>query len=61
MKQDAVPGITTSTKVDPNRIGTYSVVCAELCGIGHGIMRAIVHVVPPAEYSAWLAKAASKS
>lgn len=55
MKQDAVPGITTHTKVNPNRIGTYSVVCAELCGIGHGIMRSTVHVVTPARYSAWFA------
>ena len=54
MKQDAVPGITTHTKVNPNRLGNYPVVCTELCGIGHGIMRSTVHVVPPAQYSIWL-------
>lgn len=55
MKQDAVPGITTHTKVNPDRLGTYPVVCAELCGMGHGIMRSTVHVVTPAQYTAWLA------
>ncbi len=60
MKTDAVPGITTHIKVNPSRLGTYTVVCAELCGIGHSIMRANVHVVPPARYAAWLAMAATK-
>jgi cytochrome c oxidase subunit 2 len=60
MKTDAVPGITTHVKMNPNRLGDYTVVCAELCGIGHSIMRANVHVVTPARYAAWLAKAASK-
>jgi cytochrome c oxidase subunit 2 len=60
MKQDAVPGVVTHTKVNPIRLGTYSVVCAELCGIGHSLMRANVRVVTPAQYALWLAKAASK-
>ncbi|CAB4873873.1 MAG: cytochrome c oxidase subunit II [Actinobacteria bacterium] len=62
MKQDAVPGITTHTKVNPNRIGSYPIVCAELCGIGHSIMRSTIHVVTPARYTAWLAaKSAAKT
>ena len=60
MKTDAVPGITTHVKMNPNRLGDYSVVCAELCGIGHSIMRANVHVVTPAQYAVWLATAATK-
>lgn len=56
MKQDAVPGITTHTKINPNRLGMYPVVCTELCGIGHGIMRSTVHVLTPAQYSVWLQK-----
>ena len=39
MKIDAVPGITTDYRVTPNRIGNYPVVCAELCGLGHAVMR----------------------
>jgi cytochrome c oxidase subunit 2 len=54
MKQDAVPGITTRTRVTPNREGTYEVVCAELCGIGHATMRQEVRVVSAAEFDKWV-------
>jgi cytochrome c oxidase subunit 2 len=54
MKQDAVPGITTNTRVTPNALGTYPVVCAELCGIGHATMRQQVRVVPTAEWEDWV-------
>jgi cytochrome c oxidase subunit 2 len=56
MKVDAVPGITTRYRVTPSRIGTYPVVCAELCGLGHAVMRSTVKVVTPADFAAWLAK-----
>lgn len=54
MKQDAVPGLTTETRVTPNRVGEYEVVCAELCGIGHAAMRNYVRVVPTDEWDAWV-------
>jgi cytochrome c oxidase subunit 2 len=54
MKIDAVPGIETSYRVTPNRRGRYPVVCAELCGLGHALMRQTVHVVSSEDYAAWL-------
>jgi cytochrome c oxidase subunit 2 len=56
MKIDAVPGITTRYRVTPDRIGTYPVVCAELCGLGHSVMRSTARVVTPAAFNAWIAK-----
>jgi cytochrome c oxidase subunit II len=56
MKIDAVPGIDTSIRVTPNRIGTYPVVCAELCGLGHSTMRQTAHVVSRRDFDAWLQK-----
>jgi cytochrome c oxidase subunit 2 len=56
LKIDAVPGIETKYRVTPNRLGTYPVVCAELCGLGHSVMRTSTHVVTPAQFNAWLAK-----
>ena len=53
-KLDAVPGITTTLRVTPNAIGTYPAECTELCGAGHSLMRATVHVVTPAQFQAWL-------
>jgi cytochrome c oxidase subunit II len=46
-KMDAVPGIETEILVTPDRIGEYTVVCAELCGLGHATMRAKARVVAP--------------
>ena len=56
MKIDAVPGITTNIRVTPNRVGTYPVVCAELCGLGHSVMRSTVNVVPRGTFNEWLAR-----
>ena len=56
MKSDAVPGITTHYRITPVRNGSYAVVCAELCGLGHSTMRSTVHVVDPNTFRGWLAQ-----
>ena len=56
MKIDAVPGIETRYRVTPNRLGTYPVVCAELCGLGHSVMRSRAHVLTRAKFNAWIAE-----
>ncbi len=53
-KLDAVPGITTTLRVTPTRLGSYPAECTELCGAGHSLMRAPVRVVTPAAFQAWL-------
>ena len=52
-KQDAVPGITTRLVITPKRIGTYPVICTELCGLGHAVMRSRAIVMKPAAFRAW--------
>lgn len=56
MKIDAVPGITTSYRITPRRKGAYPVVCAELCGLGHSLMRSRATVVSPTQFAAWIDK-----
>jgi cytochrome c oxidase subunit 2 len=56
VKIDAVPGMTTEVRATPTRIGTYEVVCAELCGLGHAVMRSTARVVSPAAYESWVAE-----
>lgn len=56
LKMDAVPGITTRYRVTPNKLGVYPIVCAELCGLGHAVMRSQVHVLTGAQFAAWLKK-----
>lgn len=54
-KIDAVPGIVTTLRVTPTRLGAYAAECTELCGAGHSLMRAPVQVVTPAAFRSWLA------
>jgi len=55
-KQDAVPGTETHVTVTPNRVGTYPIICTELCGLGHAVMRSTVIVMPKDEFEAWANK-----
>jgi cytochrome c oxidase subunit 2 len=54
IKKDNVPGITTTATVTPDKVGTYQLVCTELCGFGHATMRATVVVEPPAQFRKWV-------
>jgi cytochrome c oxidase subunit 2 len=56
-KSDAVPGIETTLVITPTRRGSYSLLCTELCGLGHSTMRAPVQVVSRGEYDEFLAAA----
>ncbi len=58
-KSDAVPGVETTLVITPNREGEFSIICTELCGLGHPTMRAPVRVVARAEYETFLAGEAS--
>lgn len=53
-KLDVIPGRVNSFDVTPDRIGTYSGKCAELCGTYHAAMLFTVHVVSEEDYLAYL-------
>ena len=55
-KQDAVPGQVNKLVITPNRTGTFPVICTELCGLGHAVMRTTVVIMPAAAFDAWLKK-----
>jgi cytochrome c oxidase subunit II len=55
IKKDNVPGITTTAIVTPDKVGTYQLICTELCGFGHATMRAKVVVERPAQFRQWVA------
>jgi cytochrome c oxidase subunit 2 len=57
MKKDAVPGITTDVRVTPTRLGHYTLICTELCGLGHATMRAPIVVEDQAAFDKWAAQA----
>ncbi|MCW2988443.1 MAG: cytochrome c oxidase subunit 2 [Solirubrobacterales bacterium] len=60
IKKDNVPGITTTAIVTPDKLGTYQLVCTELCGFGHATMRAKVVVEPAAKFREWVASLKTK-
>ncbi len=55
VKQDAVPGMTVETWFTPTKAGDYEIACAELCGVGHYVMRGNVKVESQQAFDAWLA------
>lgn len=62
IKRDLVPKSEHDSAVDdtvlvtPDTVGTYQLVCTELCGWGHATMRAIVVVHTQEDFDAWLAE-----
>lgn len=53
VKQDAVPGMTTSLWFRAKEIGTYDVLCAEYCGQQHAYMLTKVRVLTEEEFHRW--------
>jgi cytochrome c oxidase subunit 2 len=54
VKMDLVPGSVTYMWLTPTVAGTYDILCEELCGLGHHVMRGKVVVEDEAAYNAWL-------
>ena len=55
-KMDMVPGMITYFWMEPTRIGTYDVLCAELCGVGHGYMGGTVLIDTDDDYDLWISE-----
>jgi cytochrome c oxidase subunit 2 len=63
IKRDAVPsgdpaaeGVDNQFVVTPDREGTFSLICTELCGTGHSTMRAVVVVESQEDFDRWVAE-----
>ena len=52
-KQDAVPGLITKLVITPKRYGIFPVICTELCGLGHALMRSQAEVMTVADFRKW--------
>jgi cytochrome c oxidase subunit 2 len=56
LKQDAIPGRTISGWFKATKTGTYDILCAEICGIGHGIMGGRIVIESPEQHAAWVSQ-----
>jgi len=59
IKQDAIPGRAITGWFEPTRTGEHDVQCAEICGIGHGLMAARIHIETADEHAAWISAASA--
>ncbi len=61
LKQDAIPGRTITGWFQPTKTGTFDIQCAEICGIGHGVMFGRIIVEDSNTHRAWIAANAPTS
>lgn len=54
LKQDAIPGRVITGWFKATETGEHDIQCAEICGIGHGLMAGRIHVESPEEHAAWM-------
>jgi cytochrome c oxidase subunit II len=54
IKKDAMPDRVTETYITPTETGSYPIVCTELCGAGHAVMRSQMVVQPDADFRGWI-------
>jgi len=55
-KMDLMPGLETRLWITPTRTGSFELLCAGFCGIGHPQMRGNIVIDTQADYEAWLQK-----
>lgn len=53
IKEDVVPENNNYTWFMPTRLGSFDILCTQLCGVGHAEMLSKVIVVPVSEFEAW--------
>lgn len=58
LKQDIVPGRTILGWFEATRPGQYGILCAQLCGVAHGLMHGTLYVDTPEGYRQYLASQA---
>ncbi len=54
VKQDVIPGMSTTVWFTPIKKGQFEIVCSQLCGLGHYRMRGIVNVVSQMDFDRWI-------
>ena len=54
LKQDALPGRVITGWFEATGTGEYDIQCAEICGIGHGVMAGRIFIESPEQHAAWV-------
>jgi cytochrome c oxidase subunit 2 len=59
IKQDAIPGRSIMGWFEPTQTGEHDIQCAEICGIGHGVMAARIHIEDAQAHADWIRSAST--
>jgi cytochrome c oxidase subunit 2 len=54
LKQDAIPGREITGWFEATKTGDFDIQCAEMCGIGHGLMAARLHIQTAEQHASWI-------
>lgn len=54
LKQDAIPGRSITGWFRAIETGEFDIQCAEICGIGHGVMAARIYIEDAEQHAAWI-------
>ena len=54
LKQDTTPGLRVRIHFIADKLGRYELMCAELCGLQHNIMKSALVVVSPEDFEQFL-------
>jgi cytochrome c oxidase subunit II len=60
VKIDANPGAITQAGVTANKLGTFNVRCAELCGMYHAYMQTEIRVLEQDAFDSWVRESGGK-
>jgi len=61
IKQDAIPGRTITGWFEPTIVGEFDMQCAEICGIGHGVMASRIFIEDQQAHTDWIQSASVAS
>lgn len=60
LKHDAIPGREITGWFEATETGEFDIQCAEICGIGHGLMVAKLYIHSAEDYAAWVEKMSAR-
>jgi len=54
--QDAIPGMKVPVWFKPVKVGSYELICGQLCGASHSLMKGLLFVDTEEGYKEWIAE-----
>ena len=56
LKQDAIPGMEVPIWFTATKTGSFDIICSQLCGVGHSLMKGTVTVDSAEDFKKWMSE-----